>query len=918
MTSRQPLYAELFREEGFIRKKCRRCGAYFWTLDPDREFCGDQPCVDYTFLGRPPTARKGLSLREVRESFLRFMERRGHTRIRRYPVVARWRDDVFLVGASIYDFQPWVTEGVIPPPANPLTISQPCIRLTDVDNVGRSGRHLTEFEMMAHHAFNYPGKEVYWIDNTVRLAYDFFTKELGVPPEKIVFKEDWWSGGGNAGEDFEVLIEGLEVATLVFMHYKVVDGQLIEMKNSIVDTGYGLERIVWLTHGTPTLYDAVFQGFIKRVRAEAGVPKVSSELLMNISRIAGKFDVKRIGLRKFREYVAHTVGIEISELERLITPLENIYILADHTRALAFMLGDGVVPSNVGAGYLARLIIRRALRALMNLGLEIPLSELVDYQLELLKEDYPELVEARDIVLEMVDLEEERFRNTLRRGRALVERRMRKLLDQGIKEVPTDLLIEFYDSHGLDPLIVKEVGEEIGIRVRIPEDFYTLLAERHQQAGPKVKEEKYPIKVDLLEGLPPTKELFYEDPYKAEFKAKVLKIIGHRFVVLDATYFYPEGGGQPADTGYLITPQGHKLRVKDVQRIGRVVVHVLDSVEGLKEGDIVIGRIDWERRLALMRNHTATHILLGAARRVLGPHVWQAGASKGVKRSHIDITHFRRLAPEELRKIELLANRVVCENRPVKTFFMDRDKAEAKYGFILYQGGVVPGKEIRVVEIEGWDVEACGGTHCLHTGEIGLIKILRAERIQDGVVRIEFSVAEEALRHVHAREEILQKISELTDTPVDELVKAVKKLRDRVKELRGELERLREERVQIIADKLLSEALELKDLRIVIKRIQESKEEAIKVAERITSKSANAVVVLAGTERQAAFIVVKIGKVAHRLGLSAIEIAKEASKVLGGGGGGTELFAQGGGRRIDKIEEALSRAFSIISGKLGS
>ncbi|MEM2790735.1 MAG: alanine--tRNA ligase-related protein, partial [Thermofilaceae archaeon] len=258
------LHLPFFRENGFLLKKCKLCGKSFWTLNPEQDVCGDQPCTDYEFVGETLVS-VFKEPRDVREAFLTFFEKEGHARINRYPVVARWRDDVYLVGASIYDFQPWVTEGVVEPPANPLVISQPSVRLTDLENVGRSGRHLTGFEMMAHHAFNIGDKTVYWADETVRYAFRVLTEVFKIPPEQISFKFDWWSGGGNAGEDYEVLVKGLEVATLVFMHYRVVGEKFVPMPNRIVDTGYGLERLLWLLKGTPTVYDAVFPSIIDQL-----------------------------------------------------------------------------------------------------------------------------------------------------------------------------------------------------------------------------------------------------------------------------------------------------------------------------------------------------------------------------------------------------------------------------------------------------------------------------------------------------------------------------------------------------------------------------------------------------------------------------------------------------------------------------
>jgi alanyl-tRNA synthetase len=235
--------------------------------------CGEATyhgCALYTFINNPPT-RRAYNLREMREAFLSFFEKRGHKRMKPYPVVARWRDDLYLTSASIVDFQPYVTNGIVPPPANPLVISQPCIRLVDVDNTGPTfGRHGTIFEMGGHHAFNYPDKEVYWKDETVRYHHEFVTKELGIPSNEVIYKEHVWSGGGNAGPDLETVVRGLELATLVFMKFRVVDSEFVELPIRTVDTGYGIERYAWISQGAVsgfhTIYGPILDSVFKRLQ----------------------------------------------------------------------------------------------------------------------------------------------------------------------------------------------------------------------------------------------------------------------------------------------------------------------------------------------------------------------------------------------------------------------------------------------------------------------------------------------------------------------------------------------------------------------------------------------------------------------------------------------------------------------------
>ncbi len=880
--------ARIFRELGFERKVGEVCGA-FWTLNKEVEDCGEG---EYTFLLNPPKSVGVESVDDVREKFLRFFEKVGHTRVKRYPVVARWRDDVYLVGASIYVFQPWVTNGIVPPPANPLVISQPSIRLTDVDNVGRSGRHLTSFEMMAHHAFTIPslGVKSYWVDETVEYAFEFFTKELGIPEDEIFFKEDWWEGGGNAGECFEVIIRGLEVATLVFMHYKEVDGKYEEMPNRIVDTGYGLERIYWLLSGKPTVYDAVYGDFIEKLRQKLGFEPVDEKLLAEIVRHAGKFDLKEIPLSKFREEVAKRVGLSVDELRRIMEPRELLYITADHMRSVMLMLADGVVPSNSGAGYLARLLIRRVLRLLYSHGIEMGLDEIAKMLAPYLKSIVPDLDEVLPTILEMLQVEERKYRELLSSAPAIVL----KLLKARKGKLSLDDLILLYDSHGIPPEIVTQIAEKHGFKVTYPDNFYSILAERHQKAS-KVRETRARLE-DIfgkyVEGLPETRTLFYEDQYMREFTAKVLKVFevkGERYVVLDATAFYPEGGGQPYDTGYLEF-EGGKARVTAVYKVFNVIVH---RVEGAvpREGEVVKGVIDWERRNRLMRAHTATHIVLAAARKVLGRHVWQAGAQKGEFESRLDITHYKHLGKEDIRKIEEVANAIVLASIPVKTFFMDRDKAEAKYGVILYQGGVVPSKTLRIVEIEGVDAEACGGTHVRNTAEVGLIKIVRAERIQDGVERLVFTYGPSALKYLYTLEDSLEKVAKaIGSQPSPEAVsRAVDSYVAKVKEMERRLSRYRKFYMEHLLKELESTMSSIVNVKFGYLELEDEDEGLInELLRKATSESSRVVAVVNSVGKVKVVYLASSRDVKLHIG----SLIKKVAQHVRGKGGGSKTYGR--------------------------
>ncbi|GAB6945023.1 alanine--tRNA ligase [Vulcanisaeta sp. JCM 14467] len=795
----EELRTRLFEGMKFYRRQCPYCKHYFWTLNKDQETCGDQPCTPYLFIGNPPGKFRPESIRDVRERFLSFFERHGHVRIKRYPVVARWRSDVYLVGASIYDFQPWVTEGIVPPPANPLTLSQPSIRFTDIDKVGRSGRHLTGFEMMAHHAFNYPDKHVYWIDETVEYAHEFFTKELGLRDDEITYKENIWEGGGNAGECLEVLVGGLEIATLVFMHYRTVNGKYVEMPMKIVDTGYGLERIYWLLTGKPTVYDAVFGPFIEKLRSRLGLPKPSNEMLMHMATYFGQLDPEVTSIEKAYEYIAGKVGMDVNEVRNILKAQETLYILSDHGRTLSWMMADGVIPSNSGVGYLGRLLLRRMLRSMYVAGIEMPLTEIMNIELEFLRDDYPEVYEERQTILELVDLEEKKFKELLRQAPSIIDRVVRdRERRTGKRELTVDDLMMLYDSQGLPPEVVREVAStRLGLSITVPDDFYSRLAARYQR---QVGEEKPKVDINPVEvqDLPQTRELFYENMRLFQFNAKVLRVIKNKYVVLDQTAFYPEGGGQVADHGVIKHSRG-EARVVDVQRVGPVIVHVIEG-EPPMEGETVEGIVDAIRRLDLMRMHTATHILLQSIRRVLGRHVWQAGAEKNVPFSRLDVTHYKLPSRDEIRKIEELANQMVLANYPVIIRWLGRTEAESKFGVYIYQGGAVPGAKLRIVQVgpdeNPYDVEACGGMHVSSTGEIGMIKIVRVEKIQEGVVRFIFTTGRHALNYAESLEDSIGEVSELIGKGREDMVKGVKELLNDVSKMEGRIKALTKKAVK--------------------------------------------------------------------------------------------------------------------------
>lgn len=933
---------DYFEQEGFTRKECNSCGAHFWTRDVTRETCGEPPCEQYSFIGNPGFD-ESYTLEEMREAFLSFFEEHDHERIDPYPVAAnRWRDDVLLTQASIYDFQPLVTSGQAPPPANPLCISQPSIRMDDIQNVGKTGRHTMAFEMMSHDTFNtqedaegyaYHG-EVYWKDQTVQYCDEFF-ESMGADLTELTYIEDPWVGGGNAGPAIEVIYRGVELATLVFMSmeqdpdgdYEMKDGnRYSKMDTYIVDTGYGLERWTWVSQGTPTVYEAIYPEMIAFLRENAGIELTEEEesLLNRAATLAGNLDIDEAeDMESARADIADELGVDVDRLRGLMEPLETIYAIADHSRTLAYMLGDGIVPSNVESGYLVRMVLRRTKRLTDTVGVSAPLDELIDMQAERLG------YTNRDTIRDIVRTEVEKYRETLDRG----GRRVRQLAEEHAttdEPISTAELIELYDSHGMQPDMVAEIAEEHGASVEVPDDFFSLVAARHQEAsgveetesedGEKTEAatpqengtDRDPLKEQITE-LPPTEQLYYDDQDRMEFEAIVLDVIERDegfVVVLDQTMFYPEGGGQPADTGSLSTDDT-STDVWDVQQQNGVILHRTDDDPG--KGEFVRGQIDAEHRKRLMAHHTATHIIGHAARQVLGDHVRQAGAQKGTDSSRLDVTHYERISRSERQQIEEIANRIVRENTPVVQEWPDRHVAEEQYGFDIYQGGIPPGTNIRLIHVDD-DVQACAGTHVGRTGDIGCIKIRSTERVQDGVERIVFSAGDAAIDATQRLETALFETAETLDVSPLTVPETAERFFKEWKDRGKRIEALKEEIAEIRASGGATEEIAINGngTTAVVERFDADVDELRATATAIAEEES--VAVLGSGQESAQFVVA----VPEAVDVNAGAVVSELADRVGGGGGGPPDFAQGGGPEVDALDGALADAPTILQQELNA
>ncbi len=870
---------KLFEEQGFIRKSCTKCNRFFWTLDPSRTLCPDDGVDTYSFIGEPPTTKR-FDYTQAWKKVEEFFVKNNHTSVSRYPVVCRWRDDLYFTIASIVDFQRVMGSKVVFEfPANPLVVPQICLRFKDLENVGVTGRHFSSFCMIGQHSI--PDNGGYWKDECVDLDFKLLTQQFGIKKEEVVFVEDVWAGGGSFGSSLEYFVRGLELGNAVFTEFQGELGEHTTLDQKIIDMGAGLERFAWITTGTPTAYDCCFGPITNYLMGKIGIDADSEMLRRYFTTIAKNLEIYD-DLSEVRKQTIKTTGLTKDQLNRIITPLEGMYLIADHLRTLIFAITDGALPSNVGGGYNLRMMLRRINGTIDRMNLKLDIDELIDMHIDYLKDTYPELESKRQDVKTILNLESQRYVESKSRMGKMAT----KLKDKG-RAPSVEELITLYESDGITPEYLKEVE----VISEIPSSFYAKLSDLHQS------DKKKSMEYLSLENIPETDMLFYKDD-PMEFEAKVLKIF-EKGIVLDRTSFYARGGGQEPDHG---TIAGFK--VIDVNKHGGVILHELEG--GFPSlGDTVSCKVDSIRRANITKNHTSTHILNSSARQVLGSWIWQHSAFKDDDHARLDITHHSSLTDSEVADIEKTANQIIAKDMSVTIENYDRGTAEQKYGFKIYQGGVVPVKSVRIVSIEDFDVEACGGTHVKKTKDIELIKITKTKRIQDGVVRLEFVSGPIAQEYVK-QQEIIQ-----TQNKKEFVQKEIKE------NTREENKEKTREKIPTFIEKILSEeSLESEGINSKGKLCFTADENYDEYFHQNFGKK------LVAKDDAAAFCgIFESGPTIRvmifagdKSGVNAGKIANEIASILGGSGGGDAKFAQGGGKDTSKKDAAIQKAKSMILG----
>jgi alanyl-tRNA synthetase len=869
---------------------------------------------------------------DIRKTYLSFFEERGHKIVPSASLVPAAHDpSVLLTTAGMQPFKPYFL-GREEPPARRLADVQKCFRTTDIAEVGSTARHLTFFEMLGNWSFGDYFKEesipwgwelsthgfgmdperiwvtVFGGDEELGLGPDeeaiAVWRGVGVPDERIVRlgrADNFWQGGptGPCGPCSELYLDRgpefggdekrpgddteryLEFWNHVFMSYDLAaDGSLTELPMRNIDTGMGLDRMAAILQEVPSVYE--------------------TDLVRPLLDLA-----EEMSGRSYAEGGAVTRAMRI---------------VADHSRGAAFLIADGVVPSNEDRGYILRRIMRRAIQQGRTLGLTAPwLGRFAERAIEIMGEAYPELRAERETIARWVGDEEESFGRTLERGTALLEQLVAEAKVKGTSWIDAADAFKLHDTFGFPYDLTKELLAERGLSVD-DGGFEELMEEQRQRARSGAatahgSEDRHERVLAFAGSAEPTRFVGYETLRTTTGLAALEREDGRALVKLEESPFYAEGGGQVADSG-LLRWAGGEARVLDVYRVGEDQALEVEPSGEIDEGAAVEAEVDRESRHATMRNHTATHLLHAALRERLGTHVHQAGSSVRPDKLRFDFTHGQGLSAEDLRAVEDRVNEWVKASRPVRWLEMERAEAERLGAMALF--GEKYGEWVRVVEVEGVSRELCGGTHVANTAEVGIFKIASEGSSAANVRRIEALSGPAAIDWFREREERLREVGDLLGSPQDPIAGA-RRAAERLREAGKGAEQAQRQLAGEEAERLAGEASDTAGIGLVASSAPlADQKQLLDLANRVQSKlGGDTAIVLGGAEGSKVALVVLVSKGAVERGLSAAEIVREAAPVFGGGGGGRDDMAQAGGKDPAKLDEALATARATIERKLG-
>ncbi len=864
---------------------------------------------------------------EIRERFLAFFEERGHRRMPSAPLVpASYDPSVLLTTAGMQPFKPFF-RGEEAPPAPRLTSAQKCFRTTDIENVGMTARHLTFFEMLGNFSvgdyFKQGAVEQAWELSTQGFGFDperiWITvfggdeelslgpdeeaiacwRAIGVPEERIVRlgrEDNFWQLGpaGPCGPCSELYLDRgtgfgaeedrpgddserhLEYWNLVFMQYELhSDGSLTDLPLQNIDTGLGLERMAAILQDVPSVYET-----------DAFRPLIA-------------FGEERSGRRYGQDFPT----------------TRALRVLADHGRAAAFLLADGVVPSNEDRGYILRRILRRAIRQGRVLGLEEGfLPALCDVVVEMMGDVYPELRAERGTLERWTAAEEESFGRTLAQGERLLGVLVRDAKGVGADEVAAADAFRLHDTFGFPFEMTRELLAEE--RLRVDEDAFTALMDdaretaragaRDTSAGSEAAERV--ARFARAAGFE-TNFVGYESVDADTIVRAVEAENGRVLAKLEDSPFYPEGGGQISDAGLVETGSARAL-VADVYRVGADQVLALEPVEGtITQGEQVRAVVERDTRLATMRNHTATHLLHAALRERLGPHVRQAGSYVGPDKLRFDFTHGERLTADELADVEARVNEWVAAALSVRALETTLDEARSLGAMALF--GEKYGDWVRMVEVDEVSRELCGGTHVHSTAEVGLFHVTTETSSASNVRRIEAVTGPVATRLFEDRTRRLRELSTLLKAPEAELVRTVEKLAERAREAGKRGAAAGDDGAA--ARRLVEAATEVGGVKVLVHRAEAQDAKALlALSDRVRQSLGFAAVALGCVVDGRVHLVANVAPAVVERGVRAGDIVRAAAEVVGGGGGGRDTMAQAGGRDPEKLDDALATARATI------
>lgn len=874
-----------------------------------------------------------MKAQQIREAFLDFFADKAHKIIRSSPLLPQDDPTILFTNAGMNQFKN-VFLGLEKRSYKRAASVQKCMRVSgkhnDLEQVGITNKHHTFFEMLGNFSFGDYFKreaidyawelitEVYMMPKdrlyaTVYLdddeAYELWSRRIGMAADRIFRfgkKDNYWAMGETGpcgpcselhydlGENLEEgtpydLIESgsdrfLELWNLVFMQFDQDDkGQLKPLPSPSIDTGMGLERVATVLQGKTNNYDS----------------DLFFPLIETICDFAG------------REYPSGDEGDTAAR------------VIADHVRAVSFLIGDGIMPSNEGRGYVLRRLIRRAYRYGNSLGLEEPfLYKLVGDVTDIMKDAYPELLSSVEYISKICLSEENRFGLTLSSGLKTFNQYIEELNETGKKILPGDKLFKLYDTFGFPIDLSEELALEKNVSVD-REGFAKELEEQRHRARLSWKgdaQDKDRKVYETIKGI--SVEFVGYDHVKSD-EAKVLAILKDRKfiqeiqegesgeVVLDQTPFYAEAGGQVGDTGTLINPHFSALVKTTYFPIPDIITHKVQMLSGaLRVGDTLEASVDLSSRNKIRKNHTATHLLHASLRQILGDHIKQAGSLVSSQRLRFDFTHFASLSSSEIRQIENRLNEKIRENIDVDTATVSLEEGISAGATAIFEEKY--GEKVRMISIDDFSKELCGGIHVANTGEIGMFKIVSESSVAAGMRRIEALTGEEALIDYQETEELLSDIQKVVNSPRKEIIHVLDRMKESLKEKDKEARSLRQKLAKTRYHEKEDHVEEVKGIRVMIQRVEELNSlELRELADSLKQKIGSGVIILGGKTGDKVFLVSAVTKdLINRI--SAVDIIQKIAPLVGGGGGGRPDFAQAGGPKVDKLDLALNKSTKIL------